>query len=378
MSKTELIALPILVCLFMLVGCSNEDRLSENDIPDISDLTGEVDSPPVDFGGESGGFQFGSSAQWPDYIPADIPELKGQISTVMAAPESHIRIFYENITEGQIEDYLAELQAAGFQLEYIVYTREGFPDNSAEKIEKGEYDAVDITKGEYHMRLEFGGSEATYDIYTTGFEAEVIAATTPQWPVALIDIAPPPERCKLTSVNQTSRDGLGYTIMCEPADDGVFEDYADALYAIGFHKDANIVSVNESENLWLTDGETSIRIMYSLTSELMLTIEKEEGNASPALTWPQELEGLIPPPERCEIANVFPSQDVLLECTPADAEVLQDYLDVLVGLGFVQSHALEGVNGEIITVTLTDDGVSIELMAGSADSIMIRIVQDNP
>ncbi len=378
MPRTKTIILLLLVSLFLLSGCSKDDTHGENSIPDISDLTGEVVAPPAGFGGESGGFQFGGSAVWPDYIPTDIPELEGQISLVMVSAESHIRIFYENMSEDQIEGYLNELQESGFELEFIVYVSEGFPDNSEERIQKGEYDAVDITKGDYHMRLEFGGSEATYDIYTSGFEAEVIAATTPQWPNELGDLIPPPERCELTSVSQLNGYDEGYLIRCEPEDGEVFADYAEALYALGFYKDPNIVSVNESENLWLTNGDTSVQMQYSLMSDLMLKIEKQQGNAAPALEWPSQFEGLIPAPERCEITNLFPSQDFLMDCKPEDADVLQDYLRVLEGLGFVQSHSVEGVNGEILTVTVTKDGISVELMAGSAESMMVRVAQDNP
>jgi len=107
---------------------------------------------------------------WPESIPEDIPVLEGDISLVMEAAGSHIRIFYRNLPKRQVEQYLDQLEKEGFDLEYIVYTREGFPDKSEERMKRGEYDAVDITKGEYHMRLEPGEDTTTYDIYTTGFQ----------------------------------------------------------------------------------------------------------------------------------------------------------------------------------------------------------------
>ncbi len=104
---------------------------------------------------------------WPESIPEDIPVLEGDIDLVMEASGSHIRIFYRNLPKRQVEQYLDQLEKEGFDLEYIVYTREGFPDNSEERTKRGEYDAVDITKGEYHMRLEYGSDTTTYDIYLT-------------------------------------------------------------------------------------------------------------------------------------------------------------------------------------------------------------------
>lgn len=107
---------------------------------------------------------------WPESIPKDIPVLEGDISVVLEAPGSHIRIFYQNLPKSQVDQYLDQLKEEGFDLEYFVYTREGFPDKSEERIKRGEYDAVDITKGEYHMRLEYGEDTTTYDIYTSGFQ----------------------------------------------------------------------------------------------------------------------------------------------------------------------------------------------------------------
>jgi hypothetical protein len=353
----------------LLAGCSERNSPEEINIPDFSD---EADSPPADFSGESGGAFFGYGDEWPDYIPAEIPELEGEISLVMESAESHIRIFYDNISENQIEDYLAELQDAGFHLEFLVYVTEGFPDNSEEKIKKGEYDAVDITKGEYHMRLEFGGSEATYDIYTSGFEEEAIAATTPQWPVELQNLIPPPERCELTSVDQAGGFNVGYLIRCKPEDDEVFPDYANALYTLGYYKEPNIVSVDESSNLWLTDGNIKVRIQYSLMSELMLQIEKQQSDAAPALEWPQELEGQIPPPERCEIMSVLPSAEIMISCKPEDTDVLQDYLSELRDLGFEEDNVFEGVDGVILSVTMVRMETFVQIMI-STDSIMIQI-----
>jgi hypothetical protein len=107
---------------------------------------------------------------WPKSLPDDIPILKGDIQMVMEAPGSHIRVSCQNPTERQLEQYLDQLEKDGFHLEYMFYTKEGYPDKSEEKQKRGDCDAVDITKGEYHMRIEYGKDTTAYDIYTSGFE----------------------------------------------------------------------------------------------------------------------------------------------------------------------------------------------------------------
>jgi hypothetical protein len=118
----------------------------------------EDTAPTVSHTGGSGlGFT------WPESIPDDIPVLEGDISIVMEAPGSHIRIFYQNLSERQLEQYLNQLEKEEFELEYVIYTREGYPDKSEERLKRGEYDAVDITRGEYRMRLEYGKDTTVYD-----------------------------------------------------------------------------------------------------------------------------------------------------------------------------------------------------------------------
>jgi hypothetical protein len=139
-----------LLILFVVLGCGIGANVEERD------TQATAISPP-----SGSGIEFA----WPESIPEDIPVLEGDIDLVMEASGSHIRIFYRNLSKRQVEQYLDQLEKEGFDLEYIVYTREGFPDDSEERTKRGEYDAVDITKGEYHMRLEHGSDTTTYDIY---------------------------------------------------------------------------------------------------------------------------------------------------------------------------------------------------------------------
>ena len=64
-------------------------------------------------------------------------------------------ISYSSISNQTIAQYLAQLEALGFQVQYSVYAAPSIPDEqTAERIARGEWDAVEITKGPYHMRLE--------------------------------------------------------------------------------------------------------------------------------------------------------------------------------------------------------------------------------
>lgn len=141
-----------MLILFVVLGCGISADVEERDTQPTTL------NPP-----SSSGIGFA----WPESIPKDIPVLEGDISLVMEGSGSHIRIFYRNLTESQLEQYLDHLKKEGFKLEYVVYTREGFPDKSDERLKRGDYDAVDITKGEHHMRLEYGSDMTTYDIYLT-------------------------------------------------------------------------------------------------------------------------------------------------------------------------------------------------------------------
>lgn len=105
--------------------------------------------------------------QWPAYLPVDIPVLDGEISMVFGSADTtdKVRIFYESLSEKEIEQYVELCMENGFEVEYIVFTREGFEDNSAEQIKAGDFDAVEFSRGDIRMRLEYGVDSAILDIY---------------------------------------------------------------------------------------------------------------------------------------------------------------------------------------------------------------------
>lgn len=217
-------------------------------------------------------------AQWPDYIPDDIPPLEGSIRTVMTG-SPHIRIFYESVTEKQIKRYLDKLEQMGFQLEYMVYVQEGFPDNSEEKLARGEFDAVDITKDAYHMHLEAGGGTAVYDIYTTGFSAPAPTAWPTHSPPTAVPLqwpadtsVPPPDSCQLTSVLNINANQ--YTISCQFATEDPAASYIGQLQAAGFTEQERFEDLNGNLiRIMLVKDGTAVSLMNSMDSALLIQIQ---------------------------------------------------------------------------------------------------------
>jgi hypothetical protein len=156
----------MLVLFVVVLGLSMSCNLLS--ATDDSDPVNQSENQESDFPTDElkdSGMSFGENAQWPEYIPDDIPVLEGDIRIVMGTPgDPRVRIFYEPLTEKQIEQYLEQCEKAGFELDYVVYVQEGFPDRSDEKMKAGDFDAVEITKGNYRMRLEYGSDTVTLDI----------------------------------------------------------------------------------------------------------------------------------------------------------------------------------------------------------------------
>lgn len=256
----------IFLMLVLLAGCGGKTDSAVMD--DTAVATNSADAIAA---------ELGLDEQWPDYIPADIPPLEGSIRRVMTG-SSRIRIFYEAVTERQIAQYLEELDELGFELEYMVFVQEGFPDNAEEKLARGEFDAVDITNDTYHMRLEAGGGTAVYDIDTKGFT--VPEPTSPptyspptavplQWPNVQVL---PPDSCELTSVLDL---GSGqFMISCQFAVENADEIYIAALQEAGFTEQDRFEDMNGNLiSLTLVNGETAVTLLRSLESALTIQIK---------------------------------------------------------------------------------------------------------
>ena len=214
---------------FALPGCMPSEVVSQPTEPPQAALpTNDAASPqlPPRIPGASG------ASGWPAYIPADIPPLEGTITNVMEAPGSHVRLFFEGVSEQQLKEYLSQLQSMGYTLEYVVYVPEGIPNNSDERLKAGDYDAVRIARGAYDMTIEFGEELLTYDISTTAFANSTQDTAGLEWPAGLASLVPQPERCPIENMLPPQPDWV--MISCHPADDAVLDDYLRLLQGAGF------------------------------------------------------------------------------------------------------------------------------------------------
>jgi len=349
----------VLLLLILSPGCATRENGSP--LPD-SPVDTELD-------GEWGGFLFGEAAQWPEYIPEDIPPLQGTIDTVMPGG-SHIRMFYSNVSDEMIEDYLKLLVQEGFDLEYRILVQEGFPDNSEERRQRGEYDDIVITKGEYHMSLSHYEGSATYDVYTSGFQEEAREATALKWPGDLMDILPPPERCELASIDPDG--SSGYHISCKREDADVDQDYLELLLSSGFQIEEEFLgSENEVSLHRLRREDLVVELSYLFDPFFTLCVLED-----PLPSWPEVFGDSLPIPSRCELANIIPTLDdgdSHASCQPADQEVLTDYIQALVELGFVESHRWENNAGEIMIIDLENNQLAVSIMVNSPTSIGIQV-----
>jgi hypothetical protein len=320
---------------------------------------------------------FGLQTQWPSYIPDDIPALEGKIRLVMEAPGSHVRIFYEDLSRDQLDQYLKLLKQKGFQLEYTVYVQEGFPDNSEERLKRGDFDAVDITKGAFHMRLEYGENSATYDIYSSGFEipngVENLAQAPDSgfWPTELNLIIPQPERCPIVSVDPIPPQD--YRITCRPGDKDVADDYKRALQAAGFMPNdmlrASDGSLDGSIYAW---GSWEISVDQPSSALILITISNTTSKKS---NWPSELMGIVPQPEGCLVTSVTNLGDAgfSILCEGEGEQIRLDYIDLLLSGGFVEASQMESQNGELISMKLDKEDLHVELLLGSFPGMVINI-----
>jgi len=375
MTKKTFLFLPIILISTVLTGCG---IFRDSEKPFTTTAIENPISSTAGFSSSSGGFGFGEDAQWPDYIPGDIPVLEGEIDTVMEGG-SHIRLFYRSVSMNQVIEYLNLLEREGFDLEYIVYVQEGFPDRSEEKKEKGEYDAVKITKGEYHLNIAYS-ADPVLDVYTSGFQEEASAATALQWPPDLPESVPQPAQCVLQTINlSTVYDIEEYHITCKKEGDNVEQEYIQLLLSSGFEeKNGTQIHNIVIETTVFENDETIVipSIGFSPTFFTIQVIIKTE-----PLKWPEELNGVVPVPERGETDSILPLSDgdFLITLNLEDEEVFPEYLHTLEAAGFIEQNKMLQ-NEEIISITLTKGSISVILMRSAFDplSLILEVRQENP
>lgn len=353
MNKKLLLGFRIaLACTILISGCVEQLQPEENKINQQSirftDLPDEL--------------QKYYQSSWPADIPEDIPELEGEISIVMNS-DTHYRIFYENMNERHVHEYLDQLEKEGFHLKYFVYEDPwDNPEDTAAKIKRGEWDFVRITKDDYRMRLEGG----TYDIDKTWIEPEAKETVVLQWPQELDGLVPPPERSVITDITTISDGSL--RILCQVEDETGFDDYLQLLQEVGF-TELSRKAVNPSQtaiDIRLSDGVTTMDLDISKFSN---TMEIRVWGKS---VWPEELDGLVPPPQRCEITSVTSISDGLhVMCLVEDGTVFDEYLQLLKGAGFTeQSREVLDPAEELIDIKLSDGVTTVILFINKRDDIM--------
>lgn len=263
--KKKWIVTLLVILLGATLSCSLLPQLidtSSDPITEVENQNNSTDQWP-DFGGDQ---------VWPAYLPEDIPVLDAEISLVMGSPETNLRIFFEPLTEPQIEQYVELCKQNGFTTQYLVYTREGFPDNSEEKIKAGDYDAVEITKGDYFMRLEYGSDLATLDIHIADASPKEKPTSVP-WPEDIKAFVPQPEQCFVSNIAELSYGG--YQIVCEYEDGNLrMDEYLQVLISSGFQETDRLINDNnEIVHVILENASLSVTLMpHSLSSTLTLQV----------------------------------------------------------------------------------------------------------
>lgn len=349
----------------VLTACDSPSTHGDNSSQPVigTALPAEItESLPQQFSIDPGWMSQGEQAVWPEYIPEGIPVLKGKIRKVMVAPESHIRIFYENLSKDQIDQYLRLLEQKGFHFEYQVYIQEGFPDNSEERMKKGDYDAVDITKGDYHMNLGYGEGNISYDIYASGFT--IPTPTGLDWPADLVNVVPKPERC---IIEMAAPDGKGgYQITCRPADQKVGSDYLGVLQTAGFlpKPSSSIVSASG------VYGKDDLEIIVEQHSSALVLISIMRIDLSKT-SWPAEFMAIIPQPENCLILNVLRLEGLnfMISCQGESDQVVTEYMELLKAEGFVETGRMTAASGEPVSVSFEGKSLEVQLLIGTQDPL---------
>ncbi|MBN1631848.1 MAG: hypothetical protein JW990_18990 [Thermoleophilia bacterium] len=396
-----LIVLLPLLALFAFCGCEPaspeealpepEEAISESATAHGADVSRETASMPA-------GKPAGDPAGWPGNIPDDIPPLHGGIRNVMEGG-THIRIFYQGLSRDQLDDYLGLLEDNGFRLEYVVYEDERLPDEVAEKrFTEGDFDAVDITKGPYHLNMGYGEGDIVLDVYTSGWEDDYPLTPVRDWPADLTDV-PVPEDCRIEAVY--AQDDGGHQIVCRPEDEQAVADYHHALQAAGYlptnQPRVAHAPVGSDYPDVLARGDTEVTLDYSTSiSTFRLTIwraatfeaptqtsrpgiapARPTTSSSTTVTWPSELVGMVPQPQGLTIHAVqeVGELDFMIVCIGADNALVLDYAALLRTEGFMETNRMEAEQGRVIALAFANGSLVIDLLPGVDGTLVIRIMR---
>jgi len=242
--------------------------LPEGSMPWPTEIPGAALEATLQARRAESGFLTGELARWPEDIPADIPPLEGEIDRVTVIQGVQYRISYRQVSKEALSEYLETLEAMGFELEYIVFTAPSIPDEQTqEKIARGDWDAVDITRGPYSMRLEPGDEGAWLDINNADFMTPgpppVISPTPIVWPSDIPERVPQPANCQLFSL--AALGGYAppaYQIMFQCTREDVQEEFVAMLLAAGLKEVDRLVS-DTGQNVYITLQDEEITVQAS-------------------------------------------------------------------------------------------------------------------
>lgn len=225
-----------------------------------------------------GGFLYGENPRWPRDIPAEIPPLEGEIRVVKVIQGVQYRIEYSSVSDATLSRYLQDLEAAGFDLEYIVYSAPSIPDEqTAERIARGDWDAVDITKGPYRMRLEFGDEGASLDIDNADFMTPGppprISPSPIVWPADIPARIPPPPSCQVSDLAELGSKPGGYQIGMECTDPLIQQHYFETMLAAGLEETDRLVSdTGQIVYIRLQDREWAVEVGSVVRAHFVITV----------------------------------------------------------------------------------------------------------
>ena len=205
-------------------------------------------------------------AQWPTDLPADVPQLSGEMRSCMGSVDTKYRIFYAPLSDAQVDQFLTQCRDAGFSIRYLVYLEDG---SYSETAQATDFDAVEMTRSDLRMRLEYGSDNAVLDIYPAGVMPGS-APTTHPWPV---EDPPQPEGCGVRDV--ASLAGGGYQIACAYADGDLhLETYLQTLSGLGYaESERQISDTDEIVYILMQSDAVSVKLMpHALSGTLTLQV----------------------------------------------------------------------------------------------------------
>ena len=256
-----------------------------------------------------------------------------------------------------------------------MYTEEGQPDHSEEKLKKGDYDAVNITRGNYRMRIEYGAGDVTYDI-----EGVTIGSLV-GWPEELLGRLSQPEECEISTVFPM-QDG-SISIECKSTTtNNSLEQYVEQLKGMGYavvHENFN--QNHEWIDVSLSDGDTTVKARTYGSDILGLQVwltgsDQLEGVVLPEDKndkWSESVPANVPAFTEGELISALGSNPTLFIYEVTDEGALERYMQQLVSAGFEETNRFDNMEGGLINATFSDGKTNIQLIPMSEGQIGIKV-----